>query len=56
MLDLDAGKYAAFVWPAYAITVAVFAAMVVASLGFSRRWRRRVEELKSADARRDAAE
>ena len=58
MLDLDAGKYAAFVWPAYAITAVVFAAMIAASLAFSRRWRRRVEELKAAQSltERDAAE
>ena len=29
---LDMGGYAAFVWPAYAISVAAIAAMVVASL------------------------
>ena len=43
MPDLDAGKYAAFVWPAYAITVAVFAAMIVATLARARRWRRLAE-------------
>ncbi|MDP3852190.1 heme exporter protein CcmD [Phenylobacterium sp.] len=44
MLDLDAGKYAAFVWPAYAITALVFAAMIGATLSRARRWRRRVEK------------
>lgn len=44
MLDLDAGKYAAFVWPAYAITVLAFLAMVVFTLNASRRWRRRAEK------------
>ncbi len=43
MLDLDAGKYAAFVWPAYAITAAVFAGMIWATLARSRHWRRRFE-------------
>lgn len=43
MLDLDAGKYAAFVWPAYAITAAVFAGMIWATLARARRWRRRAE-------------
>lgn len=56
MLDLDAGKYAAFVWPAYGITAVVFLGMIAASLAFSRRWRRRVEELKAAESRTDAAE
>jgi heme exporter protein D len=44
MLDLDAGKYAAFVWPAYAITAAVFVAMIVLSLRQARRWRDRAEK------------
>lgn len=45
MLDLDTGKYAAFVWPAFAITAVVFAGMIAASLAHARRWRRRAEEL-----------
>ncbi|RAK59296.1 heme exporter protein CcmD [Phenylobacterium hankyongense] len=45
MLDLDAGKYAAFVWPAYAITAAVFVLLIVGALAHARRWRRRAEEL-----------
>lgn len=44
MLDLDAGKYAAFVWPAYAITAAVFAGMIWTTLARARRWRRRAEK------------
>lgn len=44
MLDLDAGKYAAFVWPAFAVTAAVFAWMVASSLAHARRWRRRFEQ------------
>ncbi|MFN3521012.1 MAG: heme exporter protein CcmD [Phenylobacterium sp.] len=47
MLDFDAGKYAAFVWPAFAVTVVVFAAMVADSLALSRRWRKRAEELNA---------
>jgi heme exporter protein D len=42
-LDLDAGRYAAFVWPAYGITALVFAVLIVASLRHARRWRRRAE-------------
>ena len=45
MLDFDAGKYAAYVWPAFAVTVLVFAAMIAGSLNHARRWRRRAEEL-----------
>jgi heme exporter protein D len=43
MLDLDAGKYAAFVWPAYAISAVVIGAMIVFSLRHAARWRRRAE-------------
>jgi heme exporter protein D len=44
MLYLDAGKYAPYVWPAYAITVLVFAWMIGDSLTRARRWRRAVEK------------
>jgi heme exporter protein D len=50
MLDLDAGKYAAYVWPAYAITALVFIILIATSLSHTRRWRRRAEELKRDDA------
>jgi heme exporter protein D len=43
MPDLDAGRYAAFVWPAFAITALVFAGMIISSLAHTRRWRRRAE-------------
>ena len=45
MLDLDAGKYAPYVWSAFAISALVIGAMVVASLNHARRWRKRHEEL-----------
>jgi heme exporter protein D len=44
MLDLDAGKYAAYVWPAFAITALVFVAMIASSLGYSGRWRKKAQE------------
>jgi heme exporter protein D len=43
MAALFAGKYAAYIGPAYAITALVFAALVVSSLSHARRWRRRAE-------------
>lgn len=49
MLDFDAGKYAIFVWPAFAVTALVFAGMIVSSLAHARRWKKRAQEL---DARR----
>ena len=52
MLDLDAGKYAVFVWPAYAVTALAFAWMVVDSLVRARRWRREVERREREKASR----
>ncbi len=39
MLDLDAGKYAPFVWLAYGLTAFVFIAMIWSSLAYARRWK-----------------
>ena len=44
MLDLDVGKYAAFVWPAYGLTALVFLGMIVFTLRASARWRRKAEK------------
>jgi len=44
MLDLDAGKYAAYVWPAYAVTALVFGVLIASSLAHARTWRRRAEK------------
>jgi heme exporter protein D len=41
--DLHAGKYAAYIWPAYGITLLVFAVLIAGALGHARRWRRRAE-------------
>lgn len=49
MPDFDAGKYAPYVWPAFAVTIAVFAWMIASSLAQARRWRRKAEQ------RRDGA-
>ena len=43
MLDFDAGKYAAYVWPSFAITAAIFAGMIWDSLARARRWRAKAE-------------
>ena len=50
MFDFDAGKYAVFVWPAYAITAVVFIALIADSLLRARRWRQAVEA-REAEAR-----
>ena len=45
MPNLELGKYAAYIWPAYAITAAVFAYLSAGALAHARRWRKRAEEL-----------
>jgi len=43
-MDFDMGKYAPYVWPAYAVVAVVFAWMVADSLARARRWKRKAEE------------
>jgi heme exporter protein D len=45
MPHLETGKYAFYVWTAYGISAAVFAAMTVGALAHARRWRARAEAL-----------
>lgn len=49
MPDFDAGKYAIYVWPAFAATAATFAAMIADSLARARRWKREAER-READS------
>jgi heme exporter protein D len=51
MLDFDAGKYAAYVWPAFGVTAAVFVVMIAASLSHARRWKQRAERARGEDMR-----
>lgn len=37
--------YAAYIWPAFGITVLVFAGMISLSLNHARRWKRKAEDL-----------
>ena len=46
-----ADKYAAFIWPAYAITALGFVWMLIDTLARARRWRRRAETLEREDRR-----
>jgi heme exporter protein D len=39
--NLETGKYAAYIWPAYAITALVFLGLIAATLAHARRWRER---------------
>ena len=43
MLDFDAGKYAAYVWPSFAVSVLFVGAMIADSLARARRWKHEVE-------------
>ena len=38
MLDLDMGRYAAFVWPAWGLSAIVLAALAARALIAARRW------------------
>jgi heme exporter protein D len=42
-MDLDAGPYAAFVWPAYGVSALVIAGLALDSWLRARRWRREAE-------------
>ena len=45
-LDLDMGRYAAFVWPAFALSALVIGALAADTLARARRWRREAERLE----------
>lgn len=46
MLDLDMSPYAAFVWPAWGISVIVLAAVVVRAVTASRKWKAELKTLE----------
>jgi len=46
-LDFDAGRYAIYVWPAFAISATAFAWMIVDSLAKARHWKRELERLQA---------
>ena len=46
MLDLDMSPYAAFVWPAWAITAVVLAGLVARAVVASRRWKAELKRLE----------
>jgi heme exporter protein D len=50
MLDLDMGKYAVFVWPAWAVTVLVLGGMVFDTVSRARRWKRELERREEDQA------
>lgn len=46
MIDLDMGAYAGFVWPAWAISAVVLAAVVARVLVSARRWNAELKRLE----------
>ena len=46
MLDLDMGRYAAFVWPAWGISALVLGAVVVRTVIAARRWARALKAME----------
>ena len=47
MIDLDVGKYAAFIWPAYAVTALVFVVLIGGALNHSRHWKKKAQALSA---------
>lgn len=45
--DFDAGKYAAYLWPALGIVVLVLGLLTADTLARARRWRREAERLQA---------
>ncbi|MDP2117130.1 MAG: heme exporter protein CcmD [Brevundimonas sp.] len=48
MLDLDMGRYAAFVWPAWALSAVVVAGLAARALIAARRWTAELKRLEEA--------
>ena len=49
MLDLDMGRYALFVWPAWGVSALVLTGLIVRALIASRRWKRELAQREEAD-------
>ena len=47
MIDLDMGAYAAFVWPAWAISALVLAGLAARAVMAARRWNRELKQLEA---------
>tara|TARA_R110002124_G_scaffold63187_1_gene172503 strand:+ start:219 stop:419 length:201 start_codon:yes stop_codon:yes gene_type:complete len=50
MPDLDMGKYAAFVWPAWGLSALVLGGLVVRASRAARHWQRELARLESTPA------
>jgi heme exporter protein D len=47
VIDLDMGKYAPFVWPAWAISAVVLASLCARTLLAARRWKTELKRLEA---------
>jgi len=56
MFDLDMSPYAAFVWPAWGISVLVLGAVVARAVAASRRWKAELKRLEADDTPEARAE
>ena len=56
MLDLDMGRYAAFVWPAWGLSAIVLAALAARALLAARRWSTELKRLEDETHRAQAAQ
>jgi heme exporter protein D len=50
MIDLDMGRYAAFVWPAWLLSAAVLAGLAARALIAARRWSMELKRLENGPA------
>jgi heme exporter protein D len=55
MPNLELGKYAAYIWPPYLVSILVIAGMVADTVLRSRHWKRQVERREAARAARKKA-
>lgn len=55
MFDLDMGRYAAFVWPAWGLSAAVLALLAARAVMAARRWSAELKRLEDGADRDQAA-
>lgn len=48
MLDLDMGKYAAYVWPCWGISALILAALAARVIVSARRWKAELKALETS--------
>ena len=48
MIDLDMGRYAAFIWPAWGLSALVLTALAARALVAARRWAAELKRLEDA--------